>query len=134
MLFSHVENAVADEAAFIMLSTATKNWKAILHFYIDKLDMDFWSARLFKRTPVKIMQVGSGQPLWEETIRLAENCSWSAGPRLAETMREDQFLDWERVFIAVAAGSKGCCDTAACKANSDDIFDILDNHKLFLLH
>lgn len=36
------------EAKMMMLSTATKNWKAILHFYLDELDMNFWSARLFK--------------------------------------------------------------------------------------
>lgn len=32
----------------MMLSTATKNWKAIMHFYIDEIDMNFWSARLYK--------------------------------------------------------------------------------------
>ena len=30
------------------LSTATKNWKAIVHFYIDEVGMNFWSARLYK--------------------------------------------------------------------------------------
>lgn len=33
----------------MMLSTATKNWKAIMHFYIDEIEMNFWSARLYKR-------------------------------------------------------------------------------------
>ena len=33
----------------MMLSTATKNLKAIMHFYIDEIDMNFWSARLYKR-------------------------------------------------------------------------------------
>ena len=32
----------------MVLSTATKNWKAIMHFYIDEIDMNFWSARLYK--------------------------------------------------------------------------------------
>ena len=49
-LFSFAEKAVSGEAEYMMLSTATKNWRAILHFYIDELDMDFWSARLFKQT------------------------------------------------------------------------------------
>lgn len=40
-------------------------------------------------------------PLWEETLLLAKNCSWSAGPRLAEKMRLGSFADWERVFAAV---------------------------------
>ena len=48
-LFDYVENTVRGEVDYLMLSTATKNWKAILHFYLDELDMDFWNARLFKR-------------------------------------------------------------------------------------
>ena len=32
----------------MMLSTATKNWKAIMHFYIDEIGMNFWSAKLYK--------------------------------------------------------------------------------------
>ena len=48
-LFSYVEKTVSDDVEYIMLGTATKNWKAILHFYLDELDMQFWSARLFKR-------------------------------------------------------------------------------------
>lgn len=38
--------------------------------------------------------------LWEETISFAENCSWKAGAYLAELMKQNEFLDWERVFVA----------------------------------
>ena len=48
-LFRYAENAVKPEADYMVLSTATKNWKAVFHFYLDELDMRFWSARLFKR-------------------------------------------------------------------------------------
>ena len=48
-LFRHAEKAVKAEAEYMVLSTATKNWKAIFHFYLDELDMTFWSARLFKK-------------------------------------------------------------------------------------
>ena len=50
-LFRFAENQITKEgqADFLMLSTATKNWKTILHFYLDELDMAFWNARLFKR-------------------------------------------------------------------------------------
>ena len=48
-LFRFAENAVKTEAEYMVLSTATKNWKAIFHFYLDELDMSFWSARLFKK-------------------------------------------------------------------------------------
>ena len=34
---------------YIMLSTATKDYRRILHFYIDELGMDFWYARLFRK-------------------------------------------------------------------------------------
>lgn len=47
-LFSFAEREVRLAGIeLIMLSTATKNYKSILHFYIDELEMDFWSARLF---------------------------------------------------------------------------------------
>ena len=49
-LFHFAEQQVkASGVDFFMLSTATKDYKSILHFYIDELGMDFWSARLFKR-------------------------------------------------------------------------------------
>lgn len=48
-LFRFAEDQIRQEAQYILLSTATKNWKAIFHFYIEELDMEFWNARLFKR-------------------------------------------------------------------------------------
>lgn len=49
-IFRFAEQTVkAEGMEFLILSTATKNYKRILKFYIDELGMDFWSARLFKR-------------------------------------------------------------------------------------
>lgn len=48
-LFRFAEDALKNDAEFMVLSTATKNWQAVFHFYLDELDMSFWSARLFKR-------------------------------------------------------------------------------------
>lgn len=48
-LFQYAEREVSGEADMILLSTATKNFRSILHFYIDELGMEFWSARLFKK-------------------------------------------------------------------------------------
>ena len=48
-LFGFAEKAVSGESEFILLSTATKNWKALFHFYLDELGMSFWNARLFKK-------------------------------------------------------------------------------------
>ena len=49
-LFQFVEQELkATGIEYMMLSTATKNYQRILHFYIDELGMDFWSARLFKK-------------------------------------------------------------------------------------
>ena len=52
-LFSFASEAVRSEAEFMILSTATKNWKAVFHFYLDELGMEFWSARLYKRIGIK---------------------------------------------------------------------------------
>ena len=48
-LFRFAEQAVKADADYIVLSTATRNWKAVFRFYLDELDMRFWSARLFKK-------------------------------------------------------------------------------------
>ncbi|MBD5161056.1 MAG: GNAT family N-acetyltransferase [Oscillibacter sp.] len=48
-LFRYVEEQVRPEAKYLMLGTATKDHRAILHFYIDELGMEFWSAALFKK-------------------------------------------------------------------------------------
>jgi len=48
-LFRKAEEAVRENAELLMLSTASRNWRAVLHFYIDELEMEFWSARLYKK-------------------------------------------------------------------------------------
>lgn len=49
-LFALAEDTIkAEGLPYLMLGTATKNYKAILHFYIEEMGMDFWSARLFKK-------------------------------------------------------------------------------------
>ena len=50
-LFRYIEENIEEE--YIVLGTATKNYKAILHFYIDELGMSFWSASLYKKLPKK---------------------------------------------------------------------------------
>ena len=48
-LFHFTEAVLKGDAQYMVLSTATKNWRAVFHFYLDELDMSFWSARLFKK-------------------------------------------------------------------------------------
>ena len=48
-LFQYAEEKLKPDAEYIVLSTATKNWKAILHFYLEQLDLQFWSATLFRK-------------------------------------------------------------------------------------
>lgn len=49
-LIERLEEELCEKGIEMMLlSTATKNWRAILHFYIDEVGMNFWSARLYKR-------------------------------------------------------------------------------------
>ena len=43
----------------------------------------------------------SSHPLWQKTTSFAESCSWRAGAALAQKMRENDFADNERVFIAI---------------------------------
>ncbi len=49
-LFQAMEHQIKCEgsASCIFLTAAAKNSRAILHFYLDELGMEFWYARLFK--------------------------------------------------------------------------------------
>ena len=38
--------------------------------------------------------------LWGELVDLARSCNWEAWPVLAKKMKENRFLDWERIFVA----------------------------------
>lgn len=48
-LFEYTENYHKQNVDYITLSTATKNYKSILYLYIEKMNMSFWSAKLFKK-------------------------------------------------------------------------------------
>lgn len=49
-LFRFVEDTVrAEGVSQLMLSTAAKEYKRILHFYIEEMGMDSWTALLFKK-------------------------------------------------------------------------------------
>ncbi len=61
----------------------------------------------------EIYLMTSEHPCWNETIALAEGCSWRAGPFLARKMRDNDFLDWERVCAARVDGkAAGFCTFA----------------------
>lgn len=47
-LFKLMEDYVKDECVYLTLSTSTKDYKKILHFYVDELDMKFHDAFLIK--------------------------------------------------------------------------------------
>ena len=49
---------------------------------------------------MEIYVLGQGDPLWEKVIPFAEDCPWSAGPYLANMMKNGEFGDWERVISA----------------------------------
>lgn len=62
---------------------------------------------------LEIFLMTQGHPRWDETIALAENCSWKAGPFLAKMMRDNAFTDWERVCAAFVDGKAvGFCTFA----------------------
>lgn len=49
---------------------------------------------------MEIVLIRQNHPFWNKTISFAENCSWKAGSALAKMMRNNSFLDWERVIVA----------------------------------
>ena len=48
-LFLAIEEEVKDNTKYITLGTSTRDYRKILHFYIEEVDMTFHSAFLFKK-------------------------------------------------------------------------------------
>lgn len=48
----------------------------------------------------EFFRMTAGHKYWDETITLAKNCSWKAGPFLAKIMKVNAFKEWERVIVA----------------------------------
>ncbi len=53
---------------------------------------------------IEIYSMAQGHKYWNETISLAAKCSWKAGSYLAEKMKNNEFAEWERVFVASVDG------------------------------
>lgn len=50
---------------------------------------------------MQIKSINHDEKLWWELINYANNCDWEAWPILAEKMKENNFLDWERIFLTI---------------------------------
>ena len=50
---------------------------------------------------MQVKSISKDDKLRSALIQYCENCPWSAWPILAKKMKENNFLDWERVFVAI---------------------------------
>lgn len=53
---------------------------------------------------MNIVSINSKDNLWNKLIDYANSCDWEAWPILAQKMNENNFLDWERIFVAIENG------------------------------
>ena len=53
---------------------------------------------------MNIVSINSKDNLWNKLIDYANSCNWEAWPILAQKMNENNFLDWERIFVAIENG------------------------------
>lgn len=49
---------------------------------------------------MKIKSINQNEKLWQELIDYANNCNREAWPILAQKMKENNFLERERIFVA----------------------------------
>lgn len=48
-----------------------------------------------------IKQLNPSDCMWKDAADYANQCSWRSGKNLAKHMYENDFCDWERVFVAL---------------------------------
>jgi len=49
---------------------------------------------------MNILSISSKGNLWNKLIDYANSCNWGAWPILAQKMSENNFLVWEKIFVA----------------------------------
>ena len=54
---------------------------------------------------MKIVEINNQHELWEEVSEYAEACSWRAGKKLSQLMKNNCFSEYERVFVALEDGN-----------------------------
>jgi len=50
---------------------------------------------------MEIKQVFYKDEYWYRLIEFAKKSSWSAGPIIAKNWEENNYLEWERIFVAI---------------------------------
>lgn len=60
-----------------------------------------------------IIPITSTHELWHPVQVYAEACPWRAGPFLAKAMKDQQFTEWERMFVAYEGDTILCFCTLA---------------------
>ena len=50
---------------------------------------------------MNIVSIKSKDNLWDKLIVYANSCNWKAWPILAQKMKKNNFLDWEKVFVTI---------------------------------
>ena len=50
---------------------------------------------------MNIVSISSNDNLWNKLIDYANSRNWEAWPILAQKMNENNFLDWEKIFVAI---------------------------------
>lgn len=53
---------------------------------------------------MKIEKIDKESIYFNKLIAYARNCSWIAGPHLADMLEQDTFTDWESAFAAITDG------------------------------
>ena len=50
---------------------------------------------------MRIKPINQNEKLWQELIKYANNCNREAWPILAQKMKENNFLSWEKIYVAI---------------------------------
>jgi len=56
-------------------------------------------------TELEIVTVGYCGELWPRVSKYSRDCSWRAGAKLSRLMENNEFSDYERVFVALEKGN-----------------------------
>lgn len=104
-LFQTSKSNVSEHIKNIFEEGELKENSVVRKFRTTASDGKNYSVSYYEYFEIKIEKLKNNSNLWNQTISYANNCHWNVGEHLAKLLEQDDFQDFEGVFIALSGNN-----------------------------
>ena len=99
-LFQTSKSTVSEHIKNIFEEGELEENSVVRKFRTTASDGKNYSVSYDEYFEIKIEKLKNNSNLWNQTISYANNCHWNVGEHLAKLLEQDDFQDFDGVFIA----------------------------------